>query len=228
MSEDRKIEPHQDMYVAKVSTSKGKNKFLEYVLSNYDKMQTPNITPMFVYKSLNTGETGVVVDAKNSDALTGFLADKVRSRDEVMGVKVDTLVQPVFFDRPDDISELKRFAVTANCEPMACKGVYRQMVELTDFDGICITMVAYLMNDHGQHVTMSVLTPDIGTLNNFIDQHLNNMPGISKVQMSELVHLRKLSTKFEWKRTVQPIAEWESLIGRDYDDRVYKDVDQGC
>ena len=58
--------------------------------------------------------------------------------------------------------------------------------------------------------------------------HVTPMQGINKIQISELSLLRKLSTKFEWNKTVQPIAEWESLIGRDYDDRVYKDVDQGC
>jgi hypothetical protein len=228
MTDDRKIEPHQDMYLAKVRTSKGKNKFLEYVLSHYDKMQTPNITPMFVYKSLNTGETGIVVDAKNSDSLTKFLMNNVKNRDEVVSVKVDTMVQPVFFDRPDEVSNLKRFAVTVECEPMASKGMYRRMIELTDVEGVTITMVTYLINDNGQHVTMSILTPDVGTLRSFVEEHLASMPGTGKVQMSELVHLRKLSTKFEWKKTVQPIAQWESLIGRDYDDRVYKDVDQGC
>jgi hypothetical protein len=228
MSGDRNIEPHRDMYIAKISTSKGKNKFLEYMLSHYDNMQTPNITPMFVYKSLNTGETGLVIDAKNSDSLTKFLLEKVRSRDEVVSVKVDNMVQPVFFDRPDDITDLKRFAVSVGCEPMACKGIYRQLVDLTDVEGVTITMVCYILNDHGHHVTMSVLTADLGSLNDFIDKHITTMQGVGKIQMSELVHLRKLSTKFEWKKTVQPIAEWESLIGRDYDDRVYKDVDQGC
>jgi hypothetical protein len=138
------------------------------------------------------------------------------------------MVRPVFFDRPDDIKDLKRFAVTVGCEPLACKGIYKQMVDMDAVEGIDITMITYIMNDHGQHVTMSLLTPDLGTLNSFVEKHLSTVEGVGKVQMSELAHLRKLSTKFEWKRTVQPIAEWENLIGRDYDDRVYKDVDQGC
>lgn len=228
MSDDRKIEPHHDMYIAKVSTSEGKNRFLEYVLANYDNMQTNEITPMFVYKSLNTGETGMVIDAKDANALSAFLVSKVRNRDEVVSVKVDNMVRPVFFDRPDNVDDLKRFAVTVACEPLACKGIYKQMVDLTGVEGIAITMVAYIMNDNGQHITISVLTPDVGTLNAFVETHVTPMQGVAKISLSELAHLRKLSTRFEWKRTVQPIAEWESLIGRDYDDRVYKDVDQGC
>jgi len=228
MSDDRKIEPHHDMYIAKVSTSKGKNKFLEYMLSNYDEMQTPNITPMFVYKSLNTGETGIVIDAKSSEALSKFLQGNVRNREEVVSVKVDNMVQPVFFDAPDNIDQLKRFTVTVACEPITCKGIYKQMVDMTGIENISITMVCYIINDHGQHITISLLTPDVGTLNTFMETHITPMQGVSKIQISELTHLRKLSTKFEWKKTVQPIAEWESLIGRDYDDRVYKDVDQGC
>ncbi|MCK5253086.1 MAG: hypothetical protein KAQ96_09045 [Thermoplasmata archaeon] len=228
MSDDRKIEPHHDMYIAKVTTSKGKNKFLEYMLKNYDEMQTPNITPMFVYKSLNTGETGIVLDAKGSEAISKFLRGKVRNREEVVSVKVDNMVQPVFFDPPENIDDMKRFVVTVACEPITCKGIYKQMVDLTGVEGIAVTMVCYIMNDHGQHVTMAVLTPDIGTLTSFVETHVTPMQGVSKISISELAHLRKLSTKFEWKRTVQPIAEWENLIGRDYDDRVYKEVDQGC
>ena len=37
---DRALEPHHDMYITKVSTSKGKDKFLEYILSNYDGMRS--------------------------------------------------------------------------------------------------------------------------------------------------------------------------------------------
>jgi hypothetical protein len=228
MSEERNIEPHKDMYIAKVRTSKGKNEFLSYVLTNYEDMQTPDITPMFVYKSLNTGETGVVIDAKDSESLSAFLQGRVRTRDEVVSVKVDHMVQPVFFARPDNVDDLKRFAVTVACEPITCKGIYRQMVDLTGIEGITITMVCYIMNDNGQHVTASLLTPDLGTLNSFVENQITPMQGVSRISVSELAHLRKLSTKFEWNRTVQPIAQWENLIGRDYDDRVYKDVDQGC
>jgi hypothetical protein len=228
MSEDRKIEPHRDMYIAKVTTSKGKNEFLSYVLTNFEAMQTTDITPMFVYKSLNTGETGMVIDAKDSEALSNFLKGKVRTRKEVVSVKVDNMVQPVFFDRPENIDDMKRFAITIACEPITCKGTYKQLVDLTGIEGITITMVCYIMNENGQHVTMSVLTSDVGTLNSFVEAHVTPMQGVSKILISELAHLRKLSTKFEWNKTVQPIAEWESLIGRDYDDRVYRDVDQGC
>jgi len=222
------FEPHHDMYITKVTTSKGKDKFLEYVLTNYEQMQSPDITPMFVFKSLNTGETGLILDAKDTEALSNFVKQKIRGREEVVSVKVDNLVRPVFLPRPENVDDMKRFAVTAACEPLACKGIYKQMLAKTGVEGVTITMVAYIMNEDGQHVTMSVITPDLGTLNAFVEEHVTPMQGINRITVSELAHLRKLSTKFEWKRTVQPIAHWESLIGRDYDDKVYRDVDQGC
>lgn len=226
--EERRIEPHTDMYITKVSTSKGKDKFLEYVLTHYESMHTSSITPMFVYKSLNTGETGIVVDAKDTQALSDFVKVKIRGREEVVSVKVDNLVQPVFFPPPDGVDHMKRFAVTVACEPMSCKGMYKQLVAAGGTEGVSITMVAYIMNENGQHVTMSVAAPDLATLNAFVENQVTPMSGVSRITVSELAHLRKLSTKFEWNRTVQPIAQWESLIGRDYDDRVYRDVDQGC
>ncbi len=225
--EDRVIEPHHDMYITKVRTSVGKDKFLEYVLSTYDGMQSADITPMFVYKSLNTGETSLIIDSKGTAALSEFIKKHIRTRDEVEAVKVDNLVRPVFFPPPDDIGDLKRFAVTVACEPSTCKGIYKQMVELGD-NAFTITMVAYIMNDNGQHVTMVVLTENLTSLNAFVEKHVADLDGASKIMVSELAHLRKLSTRFEWKRTVQPIAEWEAIIGRDYDDKVYRDVDQGC
>jgi hypothetical protein len=226
--EDRVIEPHRDMYITKVSTSKGKDKFLEYVLSNYDGMQTQDIKPMFVYKSLNTGETSMVIDAKDTEALSAFIKTRIRSREEVRSVKVDNLVRPVFFPLPDDMTNLKRFAVTVACEPMTCKGIYKQMLAVGDNGTFTITMVAYIMNDNGQHVTMSVLTENLGDLNSFVEKHVSGLEGASKIMVSELAHLRKLSTRFEWKKTVQPIAEWEAMIGRDYGKNVYDDVNQGC
>ena len=227
-STDRRIEPHNDMYITKVSTSKGKDKFLEYVLTHYEDMHTPDIIPMFVYKSLNTGETGIVLDAKDTQSLSNFVKVKIRGREEVVSVKVDNLMRPVFFPPPENVDDLKRFAVTVACEPLMCKGIYKQMVAKDVTGGVTVTMVAYIMNDNGQHVTMSIAAPDLGTLNSFIEEHVTPMQGVSRITVSELAHLRKLSTKFEWKRTVQPIAQWEHLIGRDYDDRVYRDVDQGC
>jgi hypothetical protein len=226
--DDRAITPHKDMYITKVTTTEGKNKFLEYVLTNYEQMQSKDITPMFVFKSLNTGETSVVLDAQSTDALSLFVKKNIRSRDEVTAVKVDNMVRPVFFPLPENLRDKKRFAVTIECQPMMCKGIYKQMIELGSNDTAVITMVTFIMNEVGQYVSMSVIANDLGALNAFIDGHLSTMPGVDNIRVSELAHLRKLSTKFEWKKTVQPIAEWESLIGRDYDDRVYRDVDQGC
>ena len=226
--DDRAITPHQDMYVVKVSTTQGKNKFMEYVLTSYEGMRSNTIKPMFVFKFLNTGETGLVLDAKDSDALSLFSASHIRNRDEVTSVKVDNMVRPVFFPLPDNIHEMKRFAVTVTCQPMQCKGIYKQMIELGSYESAVITMVTYIMNENGQHVSMSVLAENLGGLNSFVDGHLASLPGVDQIRVSELAHLRKLSTKFERKKTVQPIAEWESLIGRDYDERVYRDVDQGC
>jgi hypothetical protein len=102
------------------------------------------------------------------------------------------------------------------------------MIELGSNDNAVITMVSFILNENGHHVSMSVIAPDLGALNRFIEEHLAGNEGVDNIRLSELAHLRKLSTRFEWKKTVQPIAEWESLIGRDYDDRVYRDVDQGC
>lgn len=227
-SDDRRIEPHKDMYITKVSTSAGKDKFLEYVLTQYEDMHTQDITPMFVYKSLNTGETGIVLDAKDGQVLSKFVKNKIRSRPEVTSVKVDHMVSPVFFPRPDNIGDLKRFAVTVTCEPIMCKGIYKQFVDMGNIENVTITMVTYVMNDNGQHVTMSIITPDLATLNALIEDHITPIQGVSRISVSELAHVRKLSTKFEWKRTVQPIAQWEAMIGRDYEERVYRDVDQGC
>ncbi|NIP37404.1 MAG: hypothetical protein GWN18_20780, partial [Thermoplasmata archaeon] len=66
---------------------------------------------------------------------------------------------------------------------------------MTDIEGITITMVTYIMNDNGQHVSMSILTNDLGTLNGFVEQQLTPLQGISRISVSELAHLRKLSTK---------------------------------
>ena len=226
--DERRIEPHTDMYITKVITSKGKDKFLEYVLTHYEKMHTREITPMFVYKSLNTGETGIVVDAKDTQALSDFVKVKIRGREEVVSVKVDNLVRPVFFSPPEGIDRMKRFVVTVACEPTSCKGMYKQVLDAGGTKGVSITMMAYIMNENGQHIMMSVAAQDLAALNAFVEDQVTPMQGVSRITVSELAHLRKLSTKFEWNRTVQPIAQWESLIGRDYDDRVYRDVDQGC
>lgn len=226
--DDRAITPHKDMYITKVQTTQGMNKFLEYVLTEYERMQSSNITPMFVFKSLNTGETSIVLDAQDTDALSLFVKEYIRNRDEVTSVKVDNMVRPVFFPLPDNVRDRKRFAVTIACQPMMCKGIYKQMIELGSNETAVITMVTFIMNENGQYVAMSVLANDLGSLNAFVEGHLSQMAGVDKIKVSELAHLRKLSTRFEWKSTVQPIAEWESLIGRDYDDRVYRDVDQGC
>ena len=226
--DERAITPHQDMYVVKVSTSGGKNKFMEYVLTNYEGMKSNDIRPMFVFKYLNTGDTGMVLDAKSSDSLSLFAKTHIRNREEVTSVKVDNMVRPVFFPHPPNVDEMKRFAVTVTCQPMQCKGMYKQMIELGSNDSAMITMVTFIMNENGQHVSMSVLARDLGALNAFVENHVSNLAGVDNIKVSELAHLRKLSTKFEWNKTVQPIAQWESLIGRDYDDRVYRDVDQGC
>ena len=75
---------------------------------------------------------------------------------------------------------------------------------------------------------LSLLSPSMSTLEEYIKEWLTPIEGVININVSPVSATRKLATRFEWKRTIHPITVWESLTSRDYEDKVYKDVNQGC
>ena len=62
----------------------------------------------------------------------------------------------------------------------------------------------------------------------YLDDHIRTIEGVKEIDITEIQSSRRLSERFEWRRTVLPITTWEALTGRDYGDDVYRDVNQGC
>ncbi len=222
------LEGYKGMYQARIYVEKGSNDVWDYILTHYEDMKTDKITPLFVTRSVNDGETTFIVDAKDADALSEYIFEHFSKIDTVHNINVVSMMKPVFFAIPPDLEDLNRYTVSLKCKPSEYESVFTRVSELRPSGTNYPTYAAITLQDNNQDIIISMLSPNMPTLEAYIKEWLSSIDGVINMNVSTVSATRKLATKFEWKRTIHPITVWESLTSRDYEDKVYKDVNQGC
>jgi hypothetical protein len=222
------LEGYKGMYQARIKVEKGSSDVWDYILTHYEDMKNDNITPLFVTKSASDGVTTFIVDAKDADSLSEIIFEHFSKIDTVQNINVVSLMKPMFFAIPPDLEELNRYTVSLKCKPSEYESIYSKIAELRPSENTYPTYAALTLQDSKQDILLSLLSPSMSVLEGYIDEWLSPIEGVTNMNVSTVSADRKLATKFEWKRTVHPITVWESLTSRDYEDNVYKDVNQGC
>jgi len=225
---DKTLEGYKGMYQARIKVEKGSSDVWDYILTHYEEMKTDKLTPLFVTRSATDGVTTFIVDSKDADSLSETIFEHFSKIDTVQNINVVSLMKPMFFAIPPDLEELNRYIVSLKCKPSEYESIYSKIGELRPTANTYPTYAALTLQDNKQDILLSLLSPNMATLEGFIEEWISPIEGVTNMNISTVTADRKLATKFEWKRTVHPITVWESLTSRDYEDKVYKDVNQGC
>lgn len=225
---EKTLEGYKVMYQARINVEKGSKDVWDYILTHYEDMKTDKVTPLFVTRSVNDGETTFTVDAKDADALSEYIFEHFSKIDSVQNINIVSLMKPIFFAIPPDLEDLNRYTISLKCKPSEYVSVYDKIADLRPMGTTYPTYAAITLQDKDQDVLLSLLSPNQATLEVYLKEWLSPIEGVLNINVATVSATRKLANKFEWKRTVHPITVWESLTSRDYEDKVYKDVNQGC
>ncbi len=225
---EKTLEGYKVMYQARIHVEKGSDDVWEYILTNYEDMKTDNITPLFVTRSVSDGVTTFIVDAKDADSLSEVIFEHFSKIESVQNINVVSMMKPIFFAIPPDREKLNRYTVSIKCKPSEYESVYDKIAELRPSGNTYPTYTAITLQDDKQDILLSLLSPSMSTLEEDLKEWLTPIEGVININVSPVSATRKLATRFEWKRTIHPITVWESLTSRDYEDKVYQDVNQGC
>ncbi len=216
------------MFIARIHVEKGRDDVWDHIVRNYEGMRSEDVTPLYVTQRLSSGETSLIVDAKDTTALADFLLKHLSSMACVQDISVVNLMRPVFFPLPHEVADLKRFTVSVICKSSSCQAAYDALTKLKPSGSGVPTYVALTFMEKGQDMVVSVLSKDLATLEMYIREHITSIEGVMNVSVAQISRTRQLASMFEWKRKVHPITVWENLTSRDYDEKVYKDVIAGC
>ena len=225
---EKTLEGYKGMFQARIHVEKGSSDVWDYILTHYEDMKTDDVTPLFVTRSVSDGVTTFVVDAKDADTLSEIIFEHFSKIDTVQNINIVSLMKPIFFAIPPDLDELKRYTVSIKCKPSEYESVYDMIADLRPEGTTYPTYAAITLQSNKQDILLSLLSPNMSTVEEYIKEWLSPINGVTNINVSTVSADRKLATRFEWKRTVHPITVWESLTSRDYEDKVYKDVNQGC
>jgi hypothetical protein len=217
-----------NVYIARIKGDEGSKTAWEHILAHYEHMRTENVRPLLVTRTEDNGETRLTVEARGSTDMADLLLEHFSGIEGVDEIQLVNVMKPYFYPIPPGSSELNRFTLFFACDPTLAKETYEKLVSLQVAQGVVPSTLALTFGNKTHNMLLSFLARDRETLNAYLVQHVYSLSGVSETSVAEIKMAKKLSDRFEWKRTVLPITTWEALTGRDYDDKVYRDVNQGC
>lgn len=216
------------MFIARIYVEKGLDSVYEHIVSNYEDLKTPEITPLYVTKAISNGETSLIVEAKDTTTIANFVLQHFSKMDTVRDIDIVNLMRPVFFPLPHDVEGYKRYTVALQCRPGNCEEIYDSLTKLEPSEDAFLTYVAFTFLKKGHDLLASVMARDMHSLERFVGSSISSLEGVTNVKVTQITKTQKLATMFEWKKTVHPLTVWENLTSRDWPEDVYRDVIAGC
>jgi len=110
------------------------------------------------------------------------------------------MIKPVFYPLPKDTKNMKRFTITLKVFTKNLKDVYQNITTAALPDGLKMAYIAYTFHLFGDCIQFSILAEKEETLNKYLTEVVNKIPGVLNTTINLIERTRPLVSYDEWKQ----------------------------
>ena len=125
------------------------------------------------------------------------------------------MIKPIFYPLPRDTRNMKRFVITVKVCPKNLKDVYQDIAAATLPNGLKMAYIAYTFHLFGDCIQFSILTEKEQTLNKYLTEVVNRIPGVLKTTVNLIERTKPLVSYDEWKRYSSKhgiVPSWDEVL----------------
>jgi len=189
--------------IIRLKSQEKKERICDYVMSQLNELQESikgKGQLLYLSKRAKHEDISLFVHMVDPDILGDFIAEHLNKIEDVTGIWVINMIKPVFYPLPQDTKNMKRFAITMKVFPKNLKDVYRNVATAALPDGLKMAYIAYTFHLFGDCIQFSILAEKEETLNKYLTEVVNKIPGVLSTTVNLIERTRPLVSYDEWKQ----------------------------
>lgn len=189
--------------IIRLKSQERKERICDYVMSQVNELQESikgKGQLLYLSKRAKHEDVSLFVHMVDPDILGDFIAEHLNKIEDVTGIWVINMIKPVFYPLPQDTKNMKRFAITMKVFPKNLKDVYRKIATAALPDGLKMAYIAYTFHLFGDCIQFSILAEEEETLNKYLTEVVNKIPGVLSTTVNLIERTRPLVSYDEWKQ----------------------------
>jgi translation elongation factor EF-1beta len=204
--------------IIRLKSQERKERICDYVMSQVNELQESikgKGQLLYLSKRAKHEDISLFVHMVDPDILGDFIAEHLNKIEDVTGIWVINMIKPVFYPLPQDTKNMKRFAITMKVFPKNLKDVYRDIATAALPDGLKMAYIAYTFHLFGDCIQFSILAEKEETLNKYLTEVVNKIPGVLSTTVNLIERTRPLVSYDEWKQYSSEygiIPSWDEAL----------------
>lgn len=189
--------------IIRMKSQEHREKFFDYIISQKEELQKGiegKGRLLYLSKRAKHEDVSLFIHTLNPDVLGDFIADHLSKIEHITSTWVINMIKPVFYPLPKDTKNMKRFTITLKVFPKSLKDVYQSIVNATLPDGFKMAYTAYTCHLFGDCIQFSILAENEETLNKYLAEAVNKIPGVLNTTINLIEMTRPLVSYDEWKQ----------------------------
>ena len=189
--------------IIRLKSQERKERICDYVMSQVNELQESIKGKghlLYLSKRARHEDVSLFVHMVDPDILGDFIAEHLNKIEHVTGIWVINMIKPVFYPLPKDTKNMKRYAITVKVFPKNLKDVYQNIAASALPDGLKMAYIAYTFHLFGDCIQFSILAEKEETLNKYLTEVVNKIPGVLSTTVNLIERTRPLVSYDEWKQ----------------------------
>ena len=208
--------------IVRLKSQEHKDKVCDYIESKLDDFQKSiegKGRLLYLSERAKHEDVSLFIHTLDSDVLGDFIADHLSKIEDITGAWIINMIKPLFYPLPRDTKNMKRFTITLKVFPKNLKEIYLSLASAALTDELKLAYVAYTCHLFGDCIQFSILAENEETLNKYLTEVVEKMPGVLKTTVSLIEKTKPLVSYDEWKKYsaqhgIVPSWDEESMINQ--------------
>jgi hypothetical protein len=208
--------------IIRLKSQERKERICDLVMAQLDELQESikdKELLLYLTKRAKHEDVSFFIHTVDPNFLGDFIAESLNKIEHVTGIWAIHLIKPIFYPLPKDTKNMKRFAISLKVFIKNLKDVYRNIATASLPDGLKLAYLAYTFHLFEDSIQFSILTENEETLNNYVTDVVEKMPGVLRTTVNLIERTRPLVSYDAWreyssKHGIVPSWDENLMIGQ--------------
>ena len=155
---------------------------------------------LYLSKRVKHEDVSLFIHTVDPNVLGDFIVGHLNGVEHITDIWVINMIKPIFYPLPKDTGNMKRFTITLKVFPKNLKEAYQNIASATLPDGLKMAYIAYTFHLFGDSIQLSILAEKEETLNRYLTEVINKIPGVVNTTVNLIKRTRPLVSYEEWKQ----------------------------
>lgn len=189
--------------IIRLQSQEQKEKICDVIMAQINELQDSvrgKGQLLYLSKRVKHKDVSLFIHTSDPGDLGDFIAERLNNIEGLTDIWVINMIKPVFFPLPKDTKDMKRYTITLKVFPKKLKDVYQSVKNAILPENLKLAYVAYTFHLFGDSIQFSILSDKEETLNRYLADVIDKMPGVVKTTVNEIERTRPLVSYEDWKQ----------------------------